>query len=501
MRPLPTRAAAAGLTAGCLWMFAACQTDRPALPTAPRPEVAAGASDAVTFVDRSVTPALVKNVMAGVSVTTLLSSDDTLPGSPSYVFGGSTDGAGLLRNADGTFTLLVNNEDNFAVSRVTLDATFRPVAGEYVVNSDNALTRLCSATLATPAEHGFGPLFLTAGESGEESMIRAVDPFGGKNSSRPLTAFGRWSAENAVPLPRDAFPGKTVVVIGDDDSGPYGGQLALYVSDAVGDLENGRLYVLSRGPDATRETRMRAGVRYPVSFKQIENQQTMTGLQINQRARDLSAIAFGRVEDVDYRKGGGSAGREVFFNVTGQPSTGVNADSSRSKYGRIYKLTLNAADPTRGTLEVLLDGDNRSGPAGSFENPDNVVATENYLYLEEDPNEYGDETHDAYVYQYDLRTRALKVVLELDHRRDAADAAKYNTAGQGNYAFAKSRPGSWESSGMLDISAQTGVPGTFLLGVQSHTWRSARFKGADGGALRAAEDQGSQLLVLRGLPR
>ena len=484
--------AAAGLAAG-LALVTSCATDRPGLPTAPQ-RAEGPAAVAPVFVDRSVTPALVKNVMPGVTVTTLLSSDDDLPGSPGYVFGGSADGAGLLRNPDGGYTLLVNNEDNWSVSRVTLDATFKPVAGEYVVNSDDGMARLCSATLATPAEHGFGPLFLTAGESSEESMSRAVDAFGGRNTSRPLTAFGRWSAENVVPLPRSAYPGKTVVVIGDDDSGTYGGQVALYVSNTVGDLDGGNLYVLTRSGDATRETRMRAGVRYPVTFKQLENQQAMTGRQLNVRSRELGAVAFGRVEDVDYRKGGGGNGREVFFNVTGQNNTGVNADYSRSKYGRVYRLTLDPADPLRGTLEVVLDGDDRAGPARAFENVDNVVATEHYLYLEEDPNEYGDETHDSYLYQYNLATKELKVVLELDHRRDRPDAAKYNVGGP-------SPRGSWENSGILDVSEQTGVPGTFVLGVQAHTWRGARYLNPDGGALRASENQASQLLVLSGLPR
>src|SRR3954463_13477674 len=70
----------------------------------------------VVLANSSSTPVLVKNLMSGVSVYSLLSSDDVLPQSPNYVFGGSSDGAGLLRNADNTFTLIVNNEDNFAVS-------------------------------------------------------------------------------------------------------------------------------------------------------------------------------------------------------------------------------------------------------------------------------------------------------------------------------------------------------------------------------------------------
>ena len=47
----------------------------------------------VLFGNYSVTPALVKNVMSGMQVYSLLSSDDTLKGSPKFVFGGTADGA------------------------------------------------------------------------------------------------------------------------------------------------------------------------------------------------------------------------------------------------------------------------------------------------------------------------------------------------------------------------------------------------------------------------
>jgi len=66
-----------------------------------------------------------------------------------------------MKLPNGNYALLVNHEDNFAVSRLTLDETFKPISGEYVLNSTGGIWRLCSATLATPQEHGFGPLFLS----------------------------------------------------------------------------------------------------------------------------------------------------------------------------------------------------------------------------------------------------------------------------------------------------------------------------------------------------
>jgi hypothetical protein len=453
----------------------------------------------VVLANQSATPVLLKK-QAGfesLELFSLITSDDVLAGSPNYVFGGSADGSGLLKNANGTFTFLVNQEDNFAVSRITLDKTFKPTKGEYLLNSNGGTWRLCGATMATIAEHGFGPLYLTCGESGEESRTHAVNPFGDVGTasvSKELPGLGRLSAENALPLRKTAFAGKTVVVIGDDDSGTYGGQVFMYVSNTVGDLANGSLYMMKRNDDNQREKDMAVGQTYNVSFVKIENHTTMTGAQINASVNTLKAIKFGRVEDLDYRKGGDAADREIYFNATGQNTTGTNADASRTKYGRVYKLNLDAANPLTGTLQVILDGDDRTGIAGKFQNPDNICVTKNYVYVQEDANGYGDETHDGYIYQYNIATKQLKVVVELDHRRDAVDAAKYNVGGTSKF-------GDWEYGALIDVSEQVGIDDTFLLSVQPHTWRGTKYKGVDGGTNRPNEDQASQIVVIKGLAR
>jgi hypothetical protein len=446
----------------------------------------------IDFAPRSVTPALLKDLAAGVRAYPLVGSDDALPGSPGYVFGGSADGMGILRGGDGEYTLLVNHENNFAVSRITLDDQLRPVKADYAIQSHWSRFRLCSATLAKPEVHGFGPLYLTAGESSAESQIHGMDPFGAANSSRLLTALGRWNAEQAVPLPREAYGDRTVIVIGDDDAGTSGGQLALYVGGSIGDLSGGSVHVLARENDIVRERDMVVGQSYPVVFRRVEGAAGMTGADISARSVALKAVQFGRVEDVDYRKGTGG-GREIYFNVTGQNNTGVNADYSRSKYGRVYRLVLDRQDPTRGTLQVILDGDDRAGPARELQNPDNILATRDYLYVSEDPNGYGDETHDARVYRYDLRSGALSVVAEMDHRRGDV---KYN-----NVPGAQSPRGSWEFGAMLDLEHEVGIRGAFLLAIQPHTWTGDRYRGVDGGTLRPNEAQASQIVVLTGLPR
>lgn len=157
----------------------------------------------ITLQNRSVTPVLAK-LLPGASggrvgaetikMYSLLSSDDQLEQSPKYVFGGSADGAGIFQNPDGNYTILVNNEDNFAVSRITLDKAFKPVKGEYILNSDGGTWRLCSATLATPVEHGFGSRFSdlwrkwsgvahTCVESGCRSTTGGYLPRGGRTGA------------------------------------------------------------------------------------------------------------------------------------------------------------------------------------------------------------------------------------------------------------------------------------------------------------------------------
>ncbi len=448
----------------------------------------------------------------------LISSDDVLPQSPSFVFGGSADGMGLVKNSDGTYTLLTNHEDNFSVSRVTLDNTFKPVKGEYIMNSNAGIWRLCSGTMAKPNEHGFGPYFLTCGESGEESMTHAVSPYANPVVDTLITeatsytlakGLGRWSAENAVPLHKDAYPGKTVIIIGDDDSGPAGGQLAMYTS-TTGDLQNGNLYVLKLKSGNYKETKMKTnGVAHEFEFIQVPNHKSLTGAQINTFSQNINAVRFGRVEDVDYRKGSADASREIYFTVTGQDLTGVNSDTSRTKYGRVYRLKLDKNNMLQGTIECVLDGDDKSATNGArtFNDPDNICVTNDYVYIQEDPNGYAPSgnpsRHDARIYMYDIETKEFFTVAELNHKRGGIanpDSAKYNQNGSAT-GYASSSIGSWEYGALIDISDDINVPNAFLLAVQPHTWRGAKYKGVDGGTIRKNEFQASALVVLKNLPR
>ncbi|UOR06642.1 PhoX family protein [Hymenobacter aerilatus] len=445
----------------------------------------------------SVNPALVKTLSGfeSLEILPLISSDDKLPESPDFIFGAQPDGSGLLRNPNGEGYVLINNHEiMWSVSRVYLDKTFKPVKGEYILDGDGGGFRLCSATLATPQEHGFGPTFLTAGETDGESMVHALDPLGPinkKDRSRMLPALGKASMENAVPLPKDAYPGKTMIIIGEDNSD---GQLVAYLSNTVGDLQNGKLYFLKRTNGNPVETDMVAGQQYDVEFVEIDNAKTSTGAQIAAQSLTKSAIQFARVEDIDYRKGGNGAGRELYFTATGvSQSNKVTPVTGKTMWGRVYRLQLDASNALKGKLEVVADGS--TDPGNSIVNPDNLCVTQNFVYIQEDGDSYYKENkHDGRVWQYNIGNKQLKPMLEMDHRRnDPTFQAKYNKSND-------TRLSSWEYGAMQDISDIVGVPNTFLLNLHPHTWQDDKYLNADGSnETRNKNKEGGQVVIVRGV--
>jgi hypothetical protein len=462
----------------------------------------------VVLRDQSVNPSLVKTLpgFESLQINTLISSDDKLPQSPDFVYGGQPDGAGLMRNPTGEgYIFVTNHEFQRAASRVYLDNAFKPIKGEYIVDYDGGTWRLCSATLATPQEHGFGPVFLTAGESGAESMVHAIDPVGAadkKNKNRVLPALGKASMENAVPLPKDAFPGKTVIIVGEDDGN---GQLLAYVSNTVGDLQNGKLYFLRNKNQDPVETGMQQGFTYDVEFVEIDDVKTSTGAQIAAQSVAKKAIQFARVEDVDYRKGSGANGREIYFTATGVAQNGgTEPQPGKTMWGRVYRLVLNANNPLEGKLTAVIDGG--VNPGNSIVNPDNLCVTSNYVYIQEDGDSFYPATkHDGRIWQFNIATGENRAMLEMNHRRgDAAFESKYNVTNTKLLS-------SWEYGAMLDISDIIGVPNTFLINLHPHTWRDMKYSNSDGGSISKAVSitdgatgsfaEGGQTIIVRGIAR
>jgi len=400
---------------------------------------------------------------SSVSILPLLSSQDQLSESPDFIFGSMADGTGLLKNEDDTFTMITNIEADFSIARISLDETFKPVKGEYILNAEaTGFTAQCSGSLITPEEHGFGPLYLSGGEWGGASKgVFVTNPYKDATAAsfgNMLNNFGQWSTENAVVIGQDAYTDKTVAFIGDDhsDNETPSGQLGMYVGNK-GDLNGGALYGL-RVTDSNIEFEMdmEEGTSYPIDFVNLAETQID---MLDAEAKTKGVMGFSRLEDIDWRRGSAENNREIYFAVTGRKKDGLLGKGTF--YGRIYKVTLNENDPTGvGTITCVLDGDKLDGKAKMFHSPDNILVTENYAYIQEDPNGYfdtADKTHYARLYQYNLSTGELKTVLECDQATAAAEGVGTAT-------------GIWELTGMIDVSDIVGVDETFLLITQNHGW-------------------------------
>ncbi len=463
---------------------------------------------ALVALAESHTPASIlelKGEFAGLDLEVLLSSEDTIPGSPAFVYGSMADGAGLLRYSDSTFILINNIEADYSVARILMDENLRPLKGEYILNANaSAFTAQCSGSLITPEEHGFGPLYLSGGEWGGASTgVFVTSPYkqaSDASFAHMLPAFGQWLTENAVVIGKDAYPGQTVAFIGDDhsDDAVPSGQLGMYVGPA-GNLNAGSLYGLKvTTPGVDFEMDMEEGVEYDVEFVELE--ETQLDL-LDAEAKAKGVMGFSRLEDIDWRRGTPENNRELYLAVTGRNRGGLIGKGTMT--GRVYKVILNETDPTgAGKIICVLDGDKEGGVAEAFHSPDNILVTENYAYIQEDPNGVvsartdgwngkAAADHFAYLYQYNLSSGELKVVLECD--QETAASLGYGTTDD-----------TWEITGMIDVTDVIGSSeSTFLFMTQNHGWETdTPFTDPMANpSIETSSAEGSVLFAIRGLER
>jgi len=438
-----------------------------------------------------------------VEAYSLISTPDVINGN--FQLAGSADGAGFLKDGDG-YMYIVNCEDSYAVARIHLDKNLIPVSGDYLLNSGvSDFARQCSATMWEKAIHGGDrDIFLSASESIAYD-IKGIDPW--VTTPTPtadfgLDALGEFAWENAVPLPKDAYSGKTVIIGGDDDSSGSKGQVTMYLSEnGDADLTGGKIYVLrfkqvADGLGGVQsvvantiydEGSLDFGDTYDVEFVEIVNGASMTVSEMEAACNNVFASQFIRVEDVDYQKGSDANARNVYFAVTGLgPNTGSSND-----WGTVYKLALDATNPLVGKLTQIVSGNtttnNMDGNLAALQSPDNICVTENFIYIQEDPNSFS-KGHPAQIYQTDLNGNNPTKVLELVVRQDLSPTKSTGFEG--------------EFGALIDVSDKVGVPDTFILAVQPHYWTSDSFKSLDGHTNSSREDdQSSQIVILRGLPR
>lgn len=328
--------------------------------------------------------------------------------------------------------------------------------------------RFCSAYLGGAWSGLDTEIYFTGEETGGAATFdgkggTAVALVNGDLFTLPRMGHANW--ENLVVLPGT---GSLTSLVGTEDGGALTSQIYQYVGTKVaGDpdvltrngFRNGSLYVMVFD-DSTRKnesTFIAKGTSTPIHWVAVSAAGTDANLETASQA--AGSFNFVRVEDFAYDK---TTPGVAYFVTTGSPG-------SVNPYGRLYKWTFDPAAPTGpGQLTLLLDG------SEGVVSPDNIdINASGKLMICEDPN-YNLSTaplsliRDTYLWEYDVYTKALTPVLEMDRaaaRTHALAADPLNSS-----VAATDLPGFWEFSGVIDASAALGS-NAWLLDVQAHSLR------------------------------
>lgn len=411
-----------------------------------------------------------------------------------------------------------NDFDNAQLSEITLSLKNAGVlSGSFVIPSSANYQRFCSNYLIGPAEGFDQPLVITNEEAtdfvnrtgeawppreGAEQAGLAVafDPATGEY--RSIYGLGRLNHENTVPVPGYD---QAVLLTGDDTFSAPSSQMYMYLADdrnAVWNDEGHLFAFVSDDPaindygDLSGQASV-SGTFIPVPDEIADGNQT----PLENWSNENNVFQFIRIEDVAYDR---NTPNVVYFADTGEPRAIPDPETGRLKRGpsgtrgpwpngRIFKMVFDPQDPMAvDSLSILVDAD-----VGGYDNPavmhqpDNVETTQNSVLVQEDPGSHNQYAPDnpagttARIWRYDLATGSFTVAAKVDQSLDPGqDAAQ----------------GTWESSGIVDVSSVFGE-GAFLVTVQAHTWWVETALGPDlvppPGPDWLYKREGGQLLLLR----
>jgi hypothetical protein len=455
-----------------------------------------------------------------------------------------------------------NDYTNAMVSQLVFNRqSGKVVTARTVIESSSNYQRFCSSYLATAAE-GFDREILFTNEEGIDWVNRSGDAWPAtigapearqvgvvvahdvkSGQTRPIWGMGRHNHENSVPIPGY----DDVVLLSGDDTFtnmPSQSQLYSYIAadaDAVWndqgalwafvsndaahqkyeDFEPGstadvtghwiqvpRPIATGRKADGTEVTSSDFGYPAPPNTSAWQRDSNGIGIDGPQWVLDYwsqtnHVFNFVRVEDIAYDKRAGQS-NVVYVVDSGRGTSGPVADG-KSTNGRVWKMVLDPADPTRvDSFSIFLDGDDSPVKTISeVHQPDNIETADNGILLTEDP---GSSQQFNYA-QPDLSnpnrtagrvmyvpfgTRVPATVLTVDQSADEGPT-DVDAAGRGSQ-------GAWEATGIVDASAAFG-PDTFLVNVQAHTLWVAKSPGADNVAPAGPDftdkREGGQLLLVR----
>jgi Bacterial protein of unknown function (DUF839) len=258
--------------------------------------------------------------------------------------------------------------------------------------------------------------------------------------------FGHFQHENVVPL---GLRGKWVFLSSEDDFRPGPSYLYAYISDTfTGGIRGveGSLYVWkANNPAKNQNTAVAKNESIPGTFVPLTQAQNSDSTALKAAAAAADAFEFDRLEDIAARP---DVPGRTYIADTGKPPNTAR--------GRVYQFDIDRDDPTKATLKMILNADG-ANPDDMY-NPDNMDASSRVLMIQEDresafrgcpcpPNQPVDGGFGR-VLEYNFQTGTLRSV------------ARVNTP-------ATLRPGTWESSGIIDASDTLG-PNWWLLDVQAH---------------------------------
>ena len=430
--------------------------------------------------------------------------------------------------ANPTTSNSLNDFDNAQLSRLVLDRNDGGVLdASMVITSAERFQRFCSNFLAT-REQGFSRDILFTNEEATDFVFRqgmgpawtAPIPPGTPNAEqagvvvaydvksgarKPIYGMGRLNHENSVAIPRF----KEVMLLTGDDTfttNPAGSQVYAYLAKDADEVWNdqGDLWGFRAKDWQTYNDYydvLPDGSTPPIEGEFVKIDKTAaTGDQTAlENASDAAGIfEFVRVEDIAYDRDDpnvvyiADSGRANAANGTGvmYDSNGVRVAQPAtfaSRNGRIWKMVLDPKDPRHVlSLTILIEGDSiplaSQDPAASLaaiHQPDNLETTKHSLLITEDPssaNQYPIATgNTARVWWYHLdgpKKGTMEVAFKVDQSSDQGltdrDPTTQTPPGAVPSGFGLGSAGSWEASGIVDVSKYFGR-GWFLVDVQAHT--------------------------------
>ena len=482
------------------------------------------ASDLIT--GKTTAPAYVKNVMGTpaddtvYNIVPLLTVGDEMPLlgstiSETFAFAGIPDGLGVVETATG-YDVYVNHElRDSAVTKIssttagqikgarvsllrfddkwdivggknlissvmsgTMTYTLNISTGVYadttgtnLLNGTGSFGRFCSGYLA---ESGFvdgmgtdAPMWFTA-EEGSDPNNRgwAVYPDG---MAVALNGLGRYSKEQVLALKNYRASADKTVLLSTEDT--ENGELYMWVgnqtvADPNGFLD-GDLYVLSITGHANETLAEKSAVKatwvmVPDEVAMGPSADLSTWVDVAGRSTN-----FRRLEDIHEDPNDSGT---LYFVTTGRTGT-TPLDNT---LGKLYRLTLNANNPTgEASIELLQNGGLAKGVSY-----DNLVVDHNgqVVIQEDETGDGGDimaqENRQARVWGYDIATGMVKPLLEVTQSEIFSTTV-----------------GLWETSGIVEIGSDANLGlSSYLLDVQAHGMANADY--IEGGQLLAAIPSG-----------